>query len=593
MTDRNETINAAEFETPGLIEKVDYKHTGHHDHVAQEAIGGLTQNMPPGYYHSPRFIGTLVATCLAQISGYLGWVLPANTLTLINAAIGPSPNIIWVAISWTAGFTVGFTLVGRLSDIFGRRWFFIGASVLAVIGNIIGAAAQNINMLIATNCINGLAAAGQLSFNVVLGELVSNKARGPFNAIVLSTSIPFAVFGPPVARALYENTDLQWRWSYILGVIVNVIAVVLYYFFYHPPTYEMLHVGGKSKLRQLKSLDWIGIFLFTSGLVVFLIGINWGGGIYPWKSAHVLGAFFAGFATLVIFCFWEKHCGLDYPLIPMGVFKNIKYDSIVACASIGAIVYYSMTVIWPTMIGALFTTDIQEIGWLSCAVGGGLLFGQIMGGIGVRYIPRMKIQMTVASIIMVAFVAALASSTEHTRGRTVAFLLIGTASAGYIENLTLSTMALVWPPEDIGLVAGVMGAIRTGLSTIATSMYSSILATELAKNLPKFVPTAAIGAGLSESAVPALMSGVAVGNFTLVPGFTEQIGLAVGEATKRAYVSSFRVVFLCTLPFGAIILVAALISPNVEDYLTDDVARRLQDHGGEKGVVSKQIEEAE
>lgn len=90
-----------------------------------------------------NFIGTVVATCLAQISGYLGWVLPANTLSLIDAAIGPSPNIIWLAVSWTTGFAVAFTLVGRLSDIFGRRWFFIGSSVLAVIGNIIGASAQS------------------------------------------------------------------------------------------------------------------------------------------------------------------------------------------------------------------------------------------------------------------------------------------------------------------------------------------------------------------------------------------------------------------------------------------------------------------
>jgi len=70
-----------------------------------------------------------------------------------------------------------------------------------------------------------------------MGELVSNKNRGPINALVLSTSLPFAVFGPPVARSFYENTGLQWRWSYILGVIVNAMAIILYFFFYHPPTY--------------------------------------------------------------------------------------------------------------------------------------------------------------------------------------------------------------------------------------------------------------------------------------------------------------------------------------------------------------------
>ena len=87
----------------------------HHDIVASEAVGGLYE-MPKGYYWSRGFLGTLTATCLAQISGYLGWVLPANTLSLINASLGSSPNILWVATSWTLGFTLGFALVGRLSD---------------------------------------------------------------------------------------------------------------------------------------------------------------------------------------------------------------------------------------------------------------------------------------------------------------------------------------------------------------------------------------------------------------------------------------------------------------------------------------------
>ena len=147
-------------------------------------------------------------------------MLPSNTLSLINEAIGPSPNLIWVSISWTAGFAAGFTLMGRLNDIFGRRWFFIESSILAIVGNIIGASAQSISMLIVsnlsaldllthyypesnmrtkgTNTIDGLAAAGQLSFPVFIGELVSNRMRGPVNAFVLSTSVPYC--GVHIAR---------------------------------------------------------------------------------------------------------------------------------------------------------------------------------------------------------------------------------------------------------------------------------------------------------------------------------------------------------------------------------------------------------
>jgi hypothetical protein len=134
-----------------------------------------------------------------------------------------------------------------VNTVVGRRWFFIG--------NILGASAQTVNTLIATNTLNGLGGAGQLSFSVLIGELFPNKQRGPWNAFILLTCVPFAAFGPPIARAFYLNTALQWRWSYILGVIINVLAVGCFYFCYHPPTYNQLHVGGKFMMRQLKGLD--------------------------------------------------------------------------------------------------------------------------------------------------------------------------------------------------------------------------------------------------------------------------------------------------------------------------------------------------
>ncbi|KAK1091215.1 hypothetical protein LTR48_006754 [Friedmanniomyces endolithicus] len=430
-------ISHAEHAAPGSPHHAE--HTTdielHHDLVAPEALGGRQSELPRNYYRSPAFIGTLVATCLAQISGYLGSTMvlrKPGELHYLHE--GSKPNTF------------------RLPK--------IGSSVLALIGNIIGASAQSIDMLLATNTLNGIAAAGQLSFNVVIGELVPKQQRGTYNAIVLSTSIPFAVFGPPIARAFYENVpSLTFRMSYILGVAINVIAIVLYFFFYHPPTYELLH---------------------------------------------------------------------------------------------------------------------------------------ILAGIGIRSLPKMKWQMTVAGVIMVAFVASLASSTADTRVRTVVFLLIGAAGAGYVENLTLSAITLVWEPEDIGLVAGMMGCIRTAAGALATSMYSSILASELKKYLPQFVGPAATAAGLPVASLPALLAGVGAGSFDAVPGINADVLAAIGSPIKQAYAMSFRTVFLCTLPFGAILLLAAIFyCPNMEDYLTDEVARKLQGVATEPKMEGKGDEESQ
>lgn len=223
---------------------------------------------------------------------------------LINADLGGSPNIGWVSTVWTLASCVGFLLVGRLSDIFGRKWVVQGTTVLSIIGCIIGACAKNAEMLIGANACNGLSAAGQLSFGIFLGELVPNKYRGPIVSIVFLSSLPFAVFGPVIARLLIQNTSAGWRWSFYIGIILGAITFVLYLFFYHPPTYDQLHVNGKTKWQMFKELDFVGIFLFIAGCVLFLVGLSWGGVTYPWASAPTLCTLLIGIATLAGFGFY-------------------------------------------------------------------------------------------------------------------------------------------------------------------------------------------------------------------------------------------------------------------------------------------------
>ncbi|KAF4418628.1 trichothecene efflux pump [Fusarium acutatum] len=111
---------------------------------------------------------------------------------------------------------------------------------------------------------------------------------------VFLTSIPFGVFGLVVARTMIENIHEGWRWSYYLGIILSVITLALYQFLYHPPTFSQLHVG-KTRIQQTKELDWIGMSLFTTGYILFLVGLSWGDSIkVGWQSCVIGGGVVLG-----------------------------------------------------------------------------------------------------------------------------------------------------------------------------------------------------------------------------------------------------------------------------------------------------------
>lgn len=102
---------------------------GHIDEKGRENVAAVfgfvadESTLPKGYYYSPFFLGTMTATGVGLIVAVGGFGLAAPNLTLINNDIGPSANIFWVSLVYTLTLAIGLLLVGRLSDLFGRRVF--------------------------------------------------------------------------------------------------------------------------------------------------------------------------------------------------------------------------------------------------------------------------------------------------------------------------------------------------------------------------------------------------------------------------------------------------------------------------------------
>lgn len=115
-------------------------------------------------------------------------------------------------------------------------------------------------------------------------------------------------------------------------IIVNFASGVLFFFFYFPPTFHE-KFSDRKPVQQLKNLDYIGMALFTVGLFVFLLGLNWGGSAYPWKSAEVISTMVVGGVIIVLFVLWECYGNLKEPLLPIHLFKNFSW--VVACVLLG------------------------------------------------------------------------------------------------------------------------------------------------------------------------------------------------------------------------------------------------------------------
>lgn len=416
-TIHTDQTNASQPATDSEKQHVD---TGHNLH----GFMADATSMPAGYYRSPYLIGSFFAIGMGLLAGVAGFGYAAPILGVINADIGPSPYLTWVAIVYTLCVAVGLTLVGRLSDLFGRRYFFIGGAILGTIGSIVCATAQSINSLIGGTTLIGLGAATQLSFHFVTAELVPMRARFWTVSIVYAFSIPGSGFGPAVAEAfVVRYPSVGWRGVYYLLIGINVAALAAWTLFYWPPTFERKHKNARIA-DFVKNFDYIGTFLYTSGLLLFLMGLSMGGdSVFPWKSAPTLALLIIGALCLIALGAWVWFAKPKEPLIPKHIIRNGAFVASAVLLGLGASIYYAFAIVWPQMVGVLYNNgDSIYGGYLSCIVGACFILGQISGGLMATAIGRVKYQIMATFSVGGILLACRCSPSFHGPGRSPANL---------------------------------------------------------------------------------------------------------------------------------------------------------------------------
>ncbi|KAI9693936.1 MAG: hypothetical protein M1822_003207 [Bathelium mastoideum] len=532
------------------------------------------------YYTSVFFVGSVVAIGLSAAAGIASYTLPTSILTSINDDIGPSDSIHSFSVVALVAQAVVQPILGRLSDLFGRRYPFVAASYLACIATLVCLRAQTVNALIVGNCLLGIASAAQWSFPYLITEIVPIKWRFYAMAYVYTLSIPFAAFGPVISNNLLYYMASGWRSVYFLLLMLNIAASLCFALFYYPPDFERKHAAdNRSRKRILAEFDYVGLVLFVSGFTVLLLGLCWGDVLYPWNSTQVITAIVVGTVLVVTFIGWERNGPVKEPLVPMRMFRqHLTWNASVLCMSMGASMYSASNTIQPQQIVALYSDSAgtSNISWISCASSGPYLLGTISSLVVARHARKLELLNVTATVFATIFLASVAFIDAHNNTTVLVLFIIGNFFTGWLIGIAEAFVSIALRDQDqIGIAVGIAASIRSFFATLATAIFATILQSRLARNISKLVVPAIVSAGLPTDKVEVYLDHLKAGDSLMLEFIADgnlQVIRAGAEAYKVACAGAYSTVFLCTIVFGCLAVLYAFGMPGrMSDLMTNKV----------------------
>ena len=351
----------------------------------------LSQNEPQDNY-SKKWLA-FIGIALLSFGCYLDYTVVNVALPTIQQELQLSlTSLQWVMNIYFLSLCMLATIMGRLGDLFGRRYcFYIGAGIFAI-ASVIAGCSSNASWLIVGRLLQGISAAIVLPLGPsLLPASFPEKNRARAIALLGSMGGMALALGPVLGGIIVTH----WGWRSIF--FINVPIVLCGYLFCFKSVKESI-----AKQKNVK-LDWLGMLLLglaIGGIILSLIHSQ----MIGWSHFITLFYFVVGIiACIVLFKVESKHTN---PLIDFSDFSNLLFYA-------GALLCFLAGVLSAV---ALFFDPLylQIIRNLSPQASGLILFAIPIAVFGVAFIVEWLIART--SIIHTIFIGmglAILSAVLH------------------------------------------------------------------------------------------------------------------------------------------------------------------------------------
>src|SRR5215207_2720549 len=427
--------------------------------------------------------GTLLAVAGLMLSLFLvalDQTVVGTALPKIIADLHGFERYAWVTTAYLLASTATIPIIGKLGDIYGRKWFIVSGVVVFLVGSALCGAAWGMIELIIFRGIQGLGA-GMIFSNIFtsVADIFPDPARR-----AKYQGIFFSVVGPTLGGWITDNLD--WRWVFYINLPLGLFSL-----------FALPIVLPQSGQRRRAKIDFLGSATITASVVALLLALSWVGEGDAWDATRVVAGFVVSAVLLAVFVPVELRAA--EPVIPLSLFRSRVFASasllmfLVGIGMFGIILYTPLFV--QGVLGKSATgsgTVLPPLVFSMTAVG-------IVGGQIIARVRRIKPFTLVGTVVMTFGVYLRTTLDVNSTQATVALYLAVTGlGLGFImPTATLAVQSTV-QKSMLGVATSATQFIRSIGSTVGTAVIGSIVtkgyAEGLAANAPPQAPDRLVSA---------------------------------------------------------------------------------------------------
>lgn len=410
----------------------------------------------------------------------LGILLAALDQTIVGPAL---PKIIgdlngfdqysWVITVYLLTSTISVPIVGKLSDMYGRKWFYMAGIVIFLIGSALSGLSANMTELIAYRGIQGLGAGILFACAfTIIADLIPPAERGRWQGLFGAVFGLSSVVGPTLGGFLTDN--LSWHWVFYVNIPIGLVAIAVLYFTF--PAEHRHHVQ--------KIIDWWGASLLVLSLVPLLLALSLGGTPdWDWGSAKVIGMFVAAVVFLAAFLYVESR--VKEPIISLDLFKNRIFTSSTVALFLTGVGLFGAVLYIPLYIQAIKGDTATSSGNAVTPMTLAIVVSSIIGGQIVSRTGKYRILSILGMGTMVVGMFLLYTmSVDTPRFTTILYMIIMGLGLGIpFSILTLAVQNSV-PFRQVGAATSATQFFRSMGGTVGVAILGTVVNNQFHSQFP-------------------------------------------------------------------------------------------------------------